>query len=190
MNIFRDCATTTLLVRFGVFHHTTHQTWTCDTTPKTKTACCPWDMVLGPPKRPFFLWLRVITEWNPNAWWDDDPNNPRILFCFTAAWMVDFSSSFLAKASLTVGKFNTWKLLWTWISNKLVPRKEYITPTTVLFLGDYLRFKPGVCICCSVSTIRKLQTIQSGSWCHLAPSSAKWPMVFMKKWTLKRLQFW
>ena len=90
----------------------------------------------------------------------------------------------------SVGKFNTWKLLWTWISNKFVPRKEYITPTTVLSLGDYVCFKSGVCICCSVSTIIKLQTIQRGSWSHLVPSSAKWPKVFMKKRTLKRLQFW
>ena len=103
MNIFRDCATTKL--RCGVFHHTTHQTWKWDTTPKTKTACCPWDMILGPPKKPFFLWLRVITEWNPKRmvrWWSKQPKGPLLLHCRLDGgfFLLLLGQSFLNKRTL------------------------------------------------------------------------------------------
>lgn len=110
MTIFWHCVTTKLPC--VVFHHPT-QTWECDTTTKIyhilfSLTHGTWTKQNQTKKKTFphvATFKQECTRWSLSGTQTNCEmviqTTQEVLFCFTAAWMVDFSSSFLARASLT-----------------------------------------------------------------------------------------
>ena len=123
---------------------------------------------------------QVITKWNPNKWWDGDPNNPRgpLLLSLRLGWWISPPPSWpelpwqryfaiIDTDIFSVGKFNPWKLLGISILKQvLCLERNTFLQLLYYFLRELYLFSIWGVYICLVSTIIKLQTIQSDSWCR------------------------